>query len=160
VGALDVFTNADKPESQLDIKAPAFSVTKIGTTFAALLSVVTAGLPAALRADQTIRVAAIAAATVVMLGAVALWGVDLIVRQRAAEAKLRYGGKGNHDDNGSAPARYVAYPDSNDLKLQVGSSTDEYEIHGVEVDDGEVTLQARHNGKPPLEEKFTPPRRR
>ena len=160
MGALDVFTNADKKDSEVDIKSPAFSVTKIGTTLAGLLSVLTAGLPAALEDNVTIRVAAFGAATAIILGIFAVWAVDIMTRQRAAEAKLRYGdGKGDQGEKGSVPDRYVAYPDSNDLKLQAGSSTDEFDVHAVEIEDGEITLQARKNGRR-LEEKFTPPRGR
>jgi hypothetical protein len=159
VAAFDLFTNADKSESELDVKSPAFSLTKVGTTYGSLLSVVTGGLPAALQANETIRIAAFAAATVVMLGVFALGAVDIIVRQRAAEATLRYSGKGHDDDNESAPKRFVAFADSSELKLQVGSNTEEYDLYAAEVNGGDVTLHAKKNGAPHTES-FTLPRRR
>jgi hypothetical protein len=148
---LELFTNNEATkEGNVVVEAPAFSLTKVWGGLTAAIGAVAAALPALLGAPQTIVVAAIAAGTVGFVAFLGLAGVDLIVRQRASEAKLRYPagpGKGN--------GKVVLLPDQDHLVLQDKHSGDEYELVVAELEDEKVTLIA-HRGTKALAPTFQP----
>ena len=115
----EFFTNE---KGEVDVKSPAFSITKVQATLGALITAVAGALPALADASETIKVAAIASGTVIMLGVFGLAAVDIRTRQRAAEAKLRYGsGK-------TGTADFVALPEKKTLVVQEDHSKVEYEV--------------------------------
>ncbi len=138
----EFFTNAEKSEEagKVDVKAPAFSITKVQASLGALIAVIAGAVPAAIDASETIEVAAIAAGTVIMLGVFALAAVDIVTRQRAREAAMRYG------DGEGKPAKYVALP-AKPLVLQQGHNSDEYEVKMLEVEGTGATLVAMRDGE-------------
>lgn len=140
---MELLTNNKKTdEGEVDIPTPAFSLTKVQATLGAFVTAVLAVLPASLKSNEAIVIAAIAAGTLVLLGVFALAAVDIQTRQRAREAALRFGG------GKAAAADFVAVPGSEeDLVLQVGHNTDEYEVKLATVKDGEVTLVATRDGR-------------
>jgi hypothetical protein len=159
VGVIDLFTNRDKKEES-DVDSPAFSLTKVQAGIGALIVAILGAVPPALKADETVVVAAIAAGVVVMLGVFALAGVDVTTRQRAAEAKLRYGGgSGGKGSGGTDGGSFFAVPKTNDLVIQVGSSSDEYRLAFARVEGDTVTLHATGHGKPMVEVLQQPPSR-
>lgn len=81
---------ANPQDEEWEIKAPAFNVTKVASGLGVLVSGLLAVLPTALKEDPAVVIAAIAAATAVVLGIFALVAVDVIARQRAQEAKRRW----------------------------------------------------------------------
>jgi hypothetical protein len=138
----EFFTNEEKTaeDGKVDVKSPAFSITKVQASLGALITAIAAVAPKALQASETIQVAAIASGTVIMLGVFALAAVDIVTRQRAREATLRFGSGG-----GGKPGKFVALPEG-DLVLQQGHKSDEYEVKMVEVEGEAVTLVATRNG--------------
>lgn len=139
---IELFTNAQKTqEGEVDISAPAFSITKVQAALGLLISGILGVVPTALKDNVTILVASIAAATLVVLGILALVAVDIRTRQRAQEAKLRYG-----DGKSTEPA-FQALP-TKDLVLQLGHSKDEYEVKFATVEKGLVHVMAVRDGEP------------
>jgi hypothetical protein len=137
---MEFFTNAQKTkDEEVDISTPAFSITKVQTTVGLLITAVLGAVPAALRSNETIIVAAIAAGTVILLGVFALVAVDIMTRQRAHEASLRYG------DGKATEKSFQALP-TEELVLQQGHSTDEYELKLAMVEGDSVRLVAARNG--------------
>jgi hypothetical protein len=147
---VDLFTNAGK-EDEADVNSPAFSLTKVQAGIGALIVAVSAVVPTALKENQTVVVAAIAAGTVVMLGVFALAAVDMMVRQRAAAAKLQYGsgaatataGDDPKADEGVIPL--VVEPAT--LVVQKGPGEQEYKVEFAKLDGDKVTLIAMREGK-------------
>lgn len=144
-GPLEFFTNKEATKDEkVDVTAPAFSLTKVagglGTVIAAIAVAATK-----LEGATAVKVAAIGGGALVMLGYFGVAAVDLIVRQRASEAKLRYGpgSAGDAKTNG----KVVLVADADDLVLQEKHSGDEYELRFAEVDGEKVTLVARRDGK-------------
>jgi hypothetical protein len=146
MGVIDFFTNADKAEES-DVSSPAFSLTKVQAGLGAVIVAICGALPASLQSDRTVVVAAMAAGTLIMLGVFALAAVDLVARQRASEATLRWGSAK------PAASDFVAIPDAEGLVLQEASSGEEYRIRIAEVKDDSVTLVARR-GEETLTETF------
>jgi hypothetical protein len=158
-GITDFFTNREAvKEEKVDIEAPAFSLTKVQAGLGALIAAVSAVVPTALQENQTVVVAAIAAGTVVMLGVFALAATDLITRQRAAEAKLRWpGGSGGEPATTAKPdSQLLLLPDREGLVLQGKHSGVEYEVVCALAEGNMVTLVARADGQQPLEPTFKP----
>lgn len=129
-------------DSEVSVTAPAFKITTategIGAIFAAVLAV----LPSALSEDETVVVAAIAAATLIVLGTFALAAVDIRTRQRAKEAELRYGGR-RQEDSGQHEAdagRSVAASQDGDLEVRVLPGKNDRAVEAVTVDGHRVTL--------------------
>ncbi len=149
----DFFSNAEATKSgSTDIEAPAFSLTKVQAGLGALIAAVAGAVPASVGANTTILVAAIAAGTIVMLGVFGLAAVDMSVRQRAREAKLRWpegGGNGSKEN-------VILVPDQNGLILQSKHNGDEYEVLVAELD-GETVKLVAHRGDDFLQPTFQPP---
>lgn len=142
---LELFTNAKKTKKEkVDISAPAFSVTKIGSGVAVLIAALLAALPTTVKENTTILVASIASATLIMLAVLALVAVDIKTRQRAHEAKLRFGGGGDGGSEAAAPS-FQALP-TKKLILQQGHSTDEYEVQLATVEKDLVQVIATRDG--------------
>jgi hypothetical protein len=138
-----ILTSAQQSkDEELDLTAPAFNVTKVGSGVGVLIAAVIAVVPPALKDDEAVIVASIAVAALVILGAIALAAVDVMTRQRAREATLRYG-------TGKAPEQplFYATPVENDLILQRGHSKDEYEVKLALVEKDRVSLVASRNGE-------------
>jgi hypothetical protein len=142
---MEFFTNKEKTkEEEVDVASPAFSITKVMAAFGAALAVILGAVPKSLSEDQTIVVAALAAATFILLGVFALSAVDIKTRQRAAEAKLRYGaGK-------ASDANFQAMPDKNgkDAVLQLKHQGDEYDVRYASVEKDKVHVFADRDGEP------------
>lgn len=140
---MELFTNAKKTENkEVEISAPAFSITKVQAALGLLISCILAAVPGAVKDNVTIIVASIAAATLVVLGIFALVAVDIRTRQRAREATLRYG-----NEQPAAEPSFQALP-TNDLILQLGHSSDEYEVKFATVEKGQVHVMAVRDGVP------------
>ena len=141
MSALDVITNKEKTENkEVEIVAPGFSATKIQSLIGSTVLGVLALVPTQLQEDEQVVIAAIAAGTAILLGMFALWAVDIRTRQKATEATLRWGtpeGK---------PQIFHALP-TEDLILQKGHSTPEYEVKMAMVEEGSVNLVAARNGE-------------
>lgn len=138
---MELFTNAQKTkDGEVAISAPAFSATKVQAALGLFISGILGGLPAALKSDETILVASIAAATLVVLGIFALVAVDIHTRQQAQEAKLRFG------DGKEAASAFQALP-TKDLVLQQGHNSDEYEVKFAVVEKGVVNVMATRDGE-------------
>jgi hypothetical protein len=144
---MEFFTNKEKTkEEEVDVASPAFSITKVMAAFGAALAVILGAVPKSLAQDQTIVVAALAAATVILLGVFALSAVDIKTRQRAAEAKLRYGGDGGGK---GSDAGFQAIPDKNgkDAVLQLKHMGDEYDVRYASVEKDTVHVFADRDGE-------------
>ncbi len=140
---IELFTNEQKTkEGEVDISAPAFSITKVQAALGLLISGILGVVPARLKDDETILVASIAAATLVVLGIFALVAVDIRTRQRAREAALRYG-----EEKAAEPSSFQALP-TKDLVLQLGHNGDEYEVKFATVEKGQVHVMAVRDGEP------------
>ncbi|HTT94469.1 MAG TPA: hypothetical protein VMF55_07335 [Solirubrobacterales bacterium] len=124
-----------------DIRTSAFNVTKVGSAAAGLIAVILGAVPAAAGSDPAIIIAAIAAGTAVILGALGLAAVDLSVRQRARQAALQFG----HEDQ-SASTDFVVLPASDDLRLKQYPNGDEFEVRSGQVKGTEVTIWAAKDG--------------
>lgn len=158
-GLTDFFTNREATkEEKVDVETPAFSLTKVQAGIGALIAAVSAVVPTALKENQTVVVGAIAAGTVVMLGVFALAAVDLIVRQRASEAKLRWPGGSGGEAAATAKddSQLLLLPDREGLVLQKKHSGVEYEVVCALSEGSKVTLVARADGQAPLEPTFKP----
>jgi hypothetical protein len=142
---LELFTNAKKTKKEkVDISAPAFSATKVQAALGLLITGIIAVVPASHKDDVTVIVASIAAATLIVLGMFALVAVDIRTRQRAHEAKLRFGGGGDGGSEAAAPS-FQALP-TKKLILQQGHSTDEYEVQLATVEKDLVQVIATRDG--------------
>jgi hypothetical protein len=152
---LELFTNNEATEEgKVAIKSPAFSLTKVWGALTAAIAAVGGALPSLTGAGTTVTVAAVAAGTFAFVAFLGLAAVDLIVRQRAAEAKRRWpDGSGGSSANGTGKVGLVANLD--DLILQSRHNGEEYELRFAELDGDTVTLIARKNGKA-LEPTFQP----
>jgi hypothetical protein len=122
------------------ISAPAFSVTKVQATIGVFITAVLGAVPASLGSDRSVVIAAIAAGTLIMLGVLALVAVDMRTRQRAHEAKLRFG-NGGSDSAGDL----LAVP-AQPLRVMKGSSDEEYDVDMLKVADGKAQLVATRDG--------------
>lgn len=141
---MEVLTNKEKTKNkEVEITTPAFSITKVQASLGVAIAAVLAAVPASLRSDEAVVITAIAAGTALLLGVFALAAVDIRTRQRAREATLRFG-----SDDGASASEFVAVPDGKEkLVLQVGHSTNEYDLRLATVKDGEVTLLATRDGQ-------------
>lgn len=139
----EFFTNEEKTEKdKVDVGSPAFSATKVQATLGTLIVAVLGAVPASLKADKAVVIAAIAAGVLLLLGVFALVAVDIQTRQRAQEAKLRYG-----DGKPTEPSNFQALP-TRDLVLQLGHNDDEYEVKYATVEKGLVHVYADRDGTP------------
>jgi len=140
--AIELLTNKKKTEDgEVDVTAPAFSVTKIMGTVGAGIAALVAALPAALVNDHAVVIAGIASATAIALGVLALAAVDVKTRQRAHEASLRWG-----EAKVGEPS-FQAMP-KQDVILQMGHNQDEYEVRYASVENGTVHVFAEREGTP------------
>lgn len=134
-------TQTQSSKEELDITSPTFNVTRVGGILGGLVTAVLAVVPAALKENPAVIVAGIAAAALVVVGLIALAAVDVMTRQRAREATLRYG------DGKTTQPHFHAIPVDSDLILQQGHSNDEYEVKVALVENDKVSLVASRNGK-------------
>lgn len=149
----EFFSNEEATENpNTVVKAPAFSITKVGGTLATLIAAISVAA-AKLEGATAVKVAVIAAGTFVLLAYFGLAAVDILARQRAAAAKLRWQATSGGGGNGTV---VPLVPDLEGLVLQSKHNGDEYELHFAELKDGKVTLVARRDGKS-LEPIFQPP---
>jgi hypothetical protein len=153
-GVTDFFANNDVKE---DIETPAFSLTKVS----ALIGVIVAGFGVAgakIEDVAAVKVAAIGGAALVLVAYFGVAAVDLIVRQRAAEAKLRWpdGGGGEAAAPANGDSQQLLLPDREGLVLQKKHNGVEYEVVCALAEGSKVTLVARADGQSPLEPTFKP----
>jgi sugar/nucleoside kinase (ribokinase family) len=134
-------SSSEKASEEVDIATPAFNVTKVMGTVGAGIAALAAALPAALVNDHAVIIAAIAAATAIILGVIALSAVDVKTRQRAHEAAMRWGGQKPTE------SAFQAMP-SQDVILQMGHNKDEYEVRYASVENGSVHVFAERQGDP------------
>jgi hypothetical protein len=140
--AIELLTNKKKTEDgEVDVTAPAFSITKIMGTVGTGIAALVAALPAALVNDHAVVIAAIASASAIALGVLALAAVDVKTRQRAHEATLRWG------ESTTTDSSFQAMP-SRDVILLVGERKKEYEVRYASVEDGSVHVFAEREGSP------------
>jgi hypothetical protein len=138
-GALEFFTNKEATKKEeVDVTAPAFSLTKVAGLMGVLIAAI-GGATAKLEGATAVKVAAIGGAALVVAA------FDLIVRQRASQAKLRYGTPSAGGKKPDGPLTLL--PDSDDLVLQARHSSEEFEIKLIELDGEKATVVARHDGK-------------
>jgi hypothetical protein len=148
-GPLEFFTNKEATaEKKVDVAAPAFSLTKVAGGLGTLIAAI-AVAAAKLEGATAVKVAAIGGGALAMVGYFGLAAIDLIVRQRAAQAKRRWpdskSGEGEGGRSTSQAVSLVADPDT--LVLQKVSGGDEYKIKYAEVEGDKVTLIAMRNGR-------------
>lgn len=96
--------NETQQSEEWEIKAPAFSVTKFASFAGIAVGAVLAAVPSSLSEDQAVVIASIAAGTLIMLGIFVLVAVDIMMRQRAQEAKRRWPTKAEKAKAKSGPA--------------------------------------------------------
>lgn len=138
MGLEEFFTNKEKTkDGKVDIDTPAFSVTKVVTVLGAIIGAVLAVVPAQLKEETPVVIAAVASGTLVLLGIFTLVAVDIRTRQKAKAATLRFG------DGKPAEADFIALP-VEDLVLQRGHNKPEYEVSYLKVEGGAVHLYARN----------------
>jgi hypothetical protein len=123
------------------ISAPAFSITKVQTFIGLLITGILGALPASLKADRSIVIAAIAAGTLILLGVLALVAIDMHVRQRAEEAKLRY------ENKTPAPDDDLAAKPTERLRVMRGESDHKFDVNELKVTDGAAHLVATRKGE-------------
>jgi hypothetical protein len=141
---MEFFTNKKKTkEGDVDITSPAFSITKVQVALGLLITGIVGVLPPALKENEAVMIASIAAASLVMLGVFALSAVDIKTRQRAAEAQLRFGGGGG----GGSKSSFEVMPVEENLIIQKGHNADEYEVRFAAVKKGGVDLLAARDGE-------------
>jgi hypothetical protein len=139
---MEFFTNNQKTaDEKVDVTSPAFSITKVQATLGVIIAAIVGTLPPALENKEAVYIAAIAAATLVVLGIFALAAVDIKVRQRAAESKLRFGG------GEGLKGEFTALPAEENLVIQKGSNTDEFKVRMAAVKAEGVDLLATRDGK-------------
>jgi hypothetical protein len=138
---LEFFTNKEKTKKdEVDVGSPAFSLTKVQATLGLLIAAILGAVPASLKSDPAVVIAAIAAATAVILGIFFLAAVDIKTRQRAAEATLRF-------PNGEGPKEsFSVVPVEDDLRIQKGPNASEYKVRFAAVKKGKVELLASNDG--------------
>ncbi len=146
MGLGEFFTNSElTTDPTVDVKAPAFSITKVMSTLGGTLAAAVAAflllLPKNLQDDQAVVIAVIAALSLVLLGLFWLAAADIRTRQKATEATLRYG------DGKPSEAKFQALP-TKDLVLQVGHNSDEYEVKYATVEKGVINVYADRDGAP------------
>lgn len=155
----DFFTNSEAVEKEkVDVEAPAFSLTKV----AALIGVIVAGFGVAgakIEDVAAVKVAAIGGAALVLVAYFGVAAVDLIVRQRAAEAKLRWpsGSEGEATATVKDDSQLLLLPDRQGLVLQKKHNGVEYEVVCALAEGSKVKLVAQADGQVPLEPIFKPP---
>jgi hypothetical protein len=125
VGLGELFTNKEKTKNEeVEIKAPAFSVTKItsgiGVAVGGLIGALLAVVPDELKKHPGVVIAAIAAATLIMLGIIVLAAVDMRTRQRAQEAKLRWPPKQEEKDETEAKSPLISEVSLGPWTIQIG----------------------------------------
>ena len=146
-GPLEFFTNNEATKNkEVDVSAPAFSLTKVSGGLGTLIAAI-AVAAAKLEGTTAVKVAAIGGGALVMVGYFIVAAVDLIVRQRASEAKRRWpdgsGGEGAAKAGGAVTL--IADPDTLVLQKEVGG--EEYNVKYAEVEGDKVTLIALRKGK-------------
>lgn len=151
-GPLEFFTNKEATENkEVDVAAPAFSLTKVSGGLGTLIAAI-AVAAAKLEGATAVKVAAIGAGALVMVGYFVVAAVDLIVRQRASEAKRRWpdgsGGEGGDGGGGGTPTgkAITLVAGEDDLFLQKGPNGKQYEVKYVELEGEKVTVVARRDG--------------
>jgi hypothetical protein len=157
----EFFSNKKATEEEKSaIEAPALSLTKVQTTLGALITVI-AGAAAKLEGPTAVKVAAIGGGALVMLGVFGLAAVDLIVRQRAEGAKLRWGSEktpakaATTGATANGDGKKILVPDRNHLVLQSKHSDKEYDVLVLELEGEKATLVA-HDGEHMLKPTFEP----
>ena len=145
-GLLPEFFSNEKAndEGKTDVTSPAFSLTKVQAGLGALIVAIGA-VAAKIEGTTAVKVASIGGAALVMLGVFALGAVDIIARQRAQEAKLRWGPGSTSGGDGDGPITLL--PDDEGLVLQSGPQGEEFGIQYVELDGEKVTVVARRKGQ-------------
>lgn len=142
MGLGEFFTNNEKTkEGEVDVATPAFSITKVMSGFGLAITAALGAVPASVKEEPAVVVAAIAAGAAIMLGVFALIAADIRTRQKAREATLRFG------DGKPSEAKFQALP-TKDLVLQVGHNSDEYEVKYATVENGVVNVYADRDGAP------------
>jgi hypothetical protein len=149
----EFFTNKKATEDEkVEVEAPAFSITKV----AGGLGTIIAGIAVAatkLEDAASVKVAAIGAGALVMVGYFGLAAVDLVTRQRAAAAKLRWPAPEKSKAKAAVTAKKASgakrtlVPADDGLFLKTAQSDDEYEVHYAEVEGDTVTIVARLEGQ-------------
>jgi hypothetical protein len=156
MGLPDFFSNESaETDGKTAVESPAFSLTKVQASLGTLI-VAIAGAVAKLEGTTSVKIAAIGAGALVMVGVFGLAAADLIARQRAAEAKLRWGPEAKKAAATPATGSFYLYPESDDLVLRKGHAGDMYDIDRVKVEGEKVTLIAHRGGKKDLEPTFQP----
>lgn len=153
-GPLEFFTNKEATEEgKVAVKSPAFSLTKVAGGLGTLIAAI-AVAATKLEGATAVKVAAIGAGALVMVGYFGLAAVDLIVRQRMSEAKLRWPATAADAKDAAKPkdpspngGTFVVVADTDDLVLQERHNGDEYELRYAEIEGDKVTLVARRDGK-------------
>ncbi len=149
-GPLEFFTNKEATEEgKVAVKSPAFSLTKVSGGLGTLIAAI-AVAAAKLEGATAVKVAAIGAGALVMVGYFVVAAVDLIVRQRASEAKLRWPDGGGGETGGGAksddlPITLAVDPET--LVVQKGSGEDEYKVQYALLEGDKVTLIAKRKGQ-------------
>jgi hypothetical protein len=159
----DFFSNKKATDEEKSaIEAPTLSLTKVQATIGTLIAAIGAA-GSQLHGPTAVKVAAIGGGALVMLGVLGLAAVDLIVRQRAETAKLRWGdgksasgsGPQGGGGGGGGGGTKILVPDVNHLVLQTKHSSKEYDLLVAELDGDKVTLVA-HDGENLLKPTFEP----
>jgi hypothetical protein len=133
----DFFSNKQATDDEKSaIEAPTLSLTKVQATIGTLI-VAIAGAAAKLEGPTAVKVAAIGAGALIMVGVFILAAVDLIARQRAEEAKLRWA---------ATPTTGGAAGNCTPAKSPPAVEAETFEIKFGPGDD-EVTVIAHSNGK-------------
>jgi len=148
----NLLTNSGTAEDEAKwlVQAPAFSVTKVQATLAATVVALLAAVPSSLRAERSVVIACLAAATLILLGTLALVAVDIRTRQRAQEAEARYG------DVAPAPRVDLIAVPAERLRIMRAASDDEYEVDVIKVTGDSVRIIATRGGKT-IAVPFNPP---
>ena len=153
----DFFSNKKATEDEKTaIESPTLSLTKVQATIGTLV-VAFGAAGAKLHGPTAVKVAAIGGGALIMLGVFGLAAVDLIVRQRAEAAKLRWGSVKPPAAGGGSEAngKTILVPDRNHLVLQSKHSGKEFDVLVAELDGETVTLVA-HDGETMLKPTFQP----
>lgn len=155
-GPLEFFTNKEATtDKKVDVTAPAFSLTKVAGGLGTLIAAI-AVATAKLEGATAVKVAAIGGAALVLVGYFGVAAVDLVVRQRAAEAKRRWpdGGTtgkgagataGGNAKSAALPVTLAVEPDT--LVVQKEPGGEEYKVQYALLEGDKVTLIALRKGE-------------
>jgi hypothetical protein len=139
---MELFTNQQATEKgEVAISAPAFSITKVQAAIGLLGAAIIGIVPASLKDDQAIIITSIAAVTVVLLGIFMLAAVDLVTRQRAEQAKLRYGSGSQAE--GTSKTAVPTEP----VRMMRSNSDREYAVDALKVEEDAARLLASRDGE-------------